>query len=126
LDRARQALWLVRRWLPERELVVVGDHTYAALEWLDAVCPAVCVITRLRLDAAIYELAPPRQPWQNGRPRKKGKRLPTLEQVLTTSTAPWTTVTMANEYGGKAKRVQLTRIWPSDITRASLCCPFDG
>jgi DDE superfamily endonuclease len=27
LDRARQAVWLVRRWLPERELVVVGDHT---------------------------------------------------------------------------------------------------
>jgi hypothetical protein len=35
LDRARQAVWLVRRWLPERELVVVGDRTYAALEWLD-------------------------------------------------------------------------------------------
>jgi hypothetical protein len=96
LDRARQALWLVRRWLPERELVVVGDHTYAALEWLDAVCPAVCVITRLRLDAAIYEPAPPRQPWQNGRPRKKGKRLPTLEQVLTICTVPWTTVIVAN------------------------------
>ena len=27
LDRARQAVWLVRRWLPERERVVVGDHT---------------------------------------------------------------------------------------------------
>jgi hypothetical protein len=32
LDRARQAVWLVRRWLPTRELVVVGDSTYAALE----------------------------------------------------------------------------------------------
>ena len=27
LDRARQAVWLVRRWRPERELVVVSDHT---------------------------------------------------------------------------------------------------
>jgi hypothetical protein len=119
-------VWLVRRWLSERELVVVGDHTYAALEWLDAVCPAVCVITRLRLDAAIYELAPPRQPWQNGRPRKKGKRLPTLEQVLTTSTVPWTTVTVANEYGGKAQRVQLTSDMVIWYHSGSRCGAFDG
>jgi hypothetical protein len=37
LDRARQAVRLVRRWLPTRELVVVGDQTDAALEWLEAV-----------------------------------------------------------------------------------------
>jgi DDE superfamily endonuclease len=43
LDRARQAVRLVRRWLPTRALVVVGDPTYAALEWLDAVRHAVCV-----------------------------------------------------------------------------------
>jgi hypothetical protein len=44
VERARQAVWLVRRWAPEREPVVVGDHTYAALEWRDAVRHAVCVI----------------------------------------------------------------------------------
>jgi hypothetical protein len=49
LDRARQALRLVRRWRPDRELVVVGDNTSSALEWLDAVRQAACVITRLRL-----------------------------------------------------------------------------
>jgi hypothetical protein len=108
LDRARHAVWLVRRWLPARELVVVADSTYAALEWLDAVRHAVCVITRLRLDAALYEPAPPRQPRQNGRPRKKGKRLPTLEKVLTASTTRWRTVTVANWYGEGARRVQIT------------------
>jgi DDE superfamily endonuclease len=108
LDRARQAVWLVRRWLPIRDLVVVGDHTYAALEWLDAVRHAVCVITRLRLDAALYEPAPPRQPRQNGRPRKKGRRLPTLEKVLTDSMTHWSTVTMANWYGEGKRRVQIT------------------
>jgi hypothetical protein len=108
LDRARQAVRLVRRWLPTRELVVVADNTYAALEWLDAVRHAVCVITRLRLDAALYEPAPPRQPRQNGRPRKKGTRLPTLEKVLTDAMTPWTTVTMANWYGEGERRVQIT------------------
>lgn len=48
---------LVRHWLPERELVV-GDSTYAALEWLDLVPHAVRVITRLHLDAALYEPTP--------------------------------------------------------------------
>jgi hypothetical protein len=104
----------VRRWLPARALVVVGDHTYAALEWLDAVGPAVCVITRLRLDAALDEPAPPRHPRHNGRPRQKGKRLPTLEQVLSDSAPHWTTVTIAHGYGGKAQHVQLasdTAVW---------------
>jgi len=38
-------------------------------------------VTRLRLDAALYEPAPERRPKQTGRPRKKGRRLPTLPQV---------------------------------------------
>jgi DDE superfamily endonuclease len=108
LDRARQALRLVRRWLPARELVVVGDHTYAALEWLDAVRKTVCVITRLRLDAALYEPAPARKPKQNGRPRKKGGRLPTLAQVLTNPSTHWQIVTIAQWYGRGERRVQLT------------------
>ena len=80
LDRARQAVRLVRRWLPEQALIVVGDSAYAALERLDAVRHAVCVITRLRLDAALYEPAPPRQARQNGRPRKKGRRCQPLRR----------------------------------------------
>jgi hypothetical protein len=107
LDRAWQAVGLVRHWLPERELVV-GNSTYAALEWLDSVRHTVCVITRLRLDAALYEPAPPRQPRQNGRPRKKGRRIPTLEKVLTDSMTHWTTVTMANWCRAGEQRVQIT------------------
>ena len=36
----------------------------------------LCRSTRLRLDAALYDPAPTRQPRQNGRPRKKGQRFP--------------------------------------------------
>jgi hypothetical protein len=108
LERARQALRLVRRWRPARELVVVGDHTYAALEWLEAVRKTVCVITRLRLDAALYEPAPPRKPKQNGRPRKKGKRLPTPAQVLAHPSTHWQMVTIAQWYSRGARQVQLT------------------
>jgi hypothetical protein len=80
-ERARQMLLLVKRWLPAREVVVVADSSFAALELVDAARKQVCVITRLRLDAALYEPAPERKAGQTGGPRKKGRRLPTLKQV---------------------------------------------
>jgi hypothetical protein len=108
LDRARQMVKLVRRWLPTREIVIVGDSTYAALEWLDAVRENACIITRLRLDAALYAPAPPRKPKQNGRPRKKGIRLPTLAHRVTDLTTCWQRVTVAPWYGQKERRVDIT------------------
>jgi DDE superfamily endonuclease len=108
LDRARQTVQLVRRWVPTRELVVVGDSTYAALEWLDAVRESACVITRLRLDAALYAPAPPRRPKQNGRPRKKGMRLPTLAHRAADPTTCWQLVTVVPWYGQKERRVYIT------------------
>jgi hypothetical protein len=114
LDRARQMVRLARRWLPSRELVVVGDSPYAALEWLAAVRERACVITRLRLDAALYAPAPPRKPKQNGRPRKKGMRLPTRAHRVAEPTTPWKLVTVAPGYGQKACRVHIasaTAVW---------------
>jgi hypothetical protein len=108
LKRAEQAIKMVRRWLPDREVRVVADHTYAALEWLDAVRQIACVITRLRLDAALYTPVPARLPKQNGRPRKKGKRLPTLSQLLADATTAWETITIDNWYGEGQREVEVT------------------
>ena len=84
VDWARQLLLVVRRWWPDRAIIAVADSSYAALELL-AACQAwpqpITVITRLRLDAALYAPAPPRRPRQVGRPRLKGQRLPTLAAV---------------------------------------------
>src|SRR4051812_18910096 len=83
LDWVRQMIWQAQRWLPNRDLVVVGDSAFSALEWLHALMrQRITVVTRLRLDAALYEPAPFRPPGTNGRPRKKGKRLPTLRYLL--------------------------------------------
>ncbi len=62
-DWARQLAVQARRWLPGREIVVVGDIGFAALELLSA--PArheVTSITRLRLDATLHDPAPPGRP----------------------------------------------------------------
>jgi hypothetical protein len=89
-DWARQMLLQVRRWLPERPLVIVADSSYAVIELL-ARCARlrqpITMITRLRLDAALYDPAPPYA--GRGRPRKKGQRQVTLAQRLTASETDW-------------------------------------
>lgn len=112
LDRSLQMLKLVRRWLPKRALVVVGDSAFAALEFLDeALQLAVTFVTRLRLDAALYEPAPPYA--GRGRPRKKGQRLPTLARVLDDPATPWEQQTVA-WYDGQQRTMELvsdTAVW---------------
>src|SRR5512134_451265 len=81
-DWARQMLLQLARWLPERRIVVVSDHSFAALDLLDAVHRHVCMISRLRLDARLFAPAAPRRPRAIGRPRRTGERLPTLSQRL--------------------------------------------
>jgi hypothetical protein len=66
-DWARQLLLVVRRWWPDRALVAVADSTYATLPLLAScrrLAAPMTFITRLRLDAALYEPAPPRDPHQ--------------------------------------------------------------
>src|SRR5215831_5290276 len=99
---AGQVIALCHRWLSGREVVVVADSSYAVIELLKQVSdtPGVSLITRLRLDAALYDPVPPRLPGQNGRPRKKGERRPTLQQVLSDPQIKWSIVRVNNWYGG--------------------------
>ena len=104
-DWARQMLCLLRRWLPDRELVVVGDRTYATLKLLAAcqrMTPPVTFLTRLRLDAVLHAPPPPRKPGRIGRPRVVGARLPSLQAVLADSATVWT---------------PLTQRWPDGVKR---------
>lgn len=107
LDRARQMVLQLARWLPGWELVVVGDNADAALAWLDAVRRHVTAITHLRLDASLYEPAPPRTPGTRGRPRKKGARLPTLAQVLKDPRTGWQREKVTQWYGRKERELEL-------------------
>ena len=73
-DRARQLLLVVKRWLPDRQVIGVGDGSYAVIDLLLALQGQVSLISRLRLDAALYGPVPPRPAGQRGRNRVKGDR----------------------------------------------------
>jgi hypothetical protein len=115
-DWARQMITQVRRWIGDRAIVIVADSSYAVLELL-AACAAlpapVTMITRLRLDAALYDPAPPRELGKKGAPRKKGDRQPTLKERLNDPQTTWQTVRLA-WYGRATRSVELasgTAVW---------------
>lgn len=111
---ARQLVRQVHRWLPERQLVLVADSTYAALDLRAAVRPVATIVTRLRLDAQLFAPAPPRIPHQKGRPRLVGQRLPTLVQQSADPDTAWTRLTVAQWYGRQVRAVEVvsdTAVW---------------
>jgi hypothetical protein len=108
---AWQLLLQVRRWHPKREIIAVADSTYASLKLLfrcRSLSRPITFITRLRLDAALYEPAPARRRGQIGRPRLKGARLPNLSMVAEESTTVWKSTTIANWYGSGQRMVEIT------------------
>src|SRR4051794_688174 len=113
-DWARQLLLLVARWLPGRRVIAVADSSYAAIELLAAVCRRLTVITRLRLDARLFDPPPPRRPGTMGRPRVSGARQPTLAERLADPETGWRRVTVAGWYGRTERRIELvsgTALW---------------
>jgi hypothetical protein len=119
VDWAGQLLLLVRRWYPEREIVAVADGGYAALKLLDRcrrLSEPITFITRLRLDAALYEPAPPRHSGQIGRPRLKGDRLPNLSVLAQDPTTEWAPITLNDWYGNSKRTIEIvsgTALWYS-------------
>ena len=114
-DWARQLVLQARRWLPDCEIVIVGDSGFAALEYLAVLSwHSVACITRLRLDAAFYDPAPPRRPGASGRPRTKGRRLANLSEVLTDPATFWERIMVPGRYGGGERLVEIsttTAVW---------------
>ena len=107
---AHQMVLQARRWLPKRLLVIVADSSFAVIDllWqLRQLKNPICMITRFRLDAALYEPVKP-APGKMGRPRKKGKRLPTLEKIAEDKLTRWKRLTVQEWYGEKKRDIEIT------------------
>src|SRR5215210_318231 len=113
-DWARQVLLQTVRWLPGRRVIAVGDSSFSAIELLRDVGRHLCMISRLRLDAGLYEPAPPRKPGTLGRPRVKGARLPSLRERLADPATSWRRVRVDGWYGRSERRLDIasgTALW---------------
>lgn len=106
VERARGLIGQVCRWHPDRALIFVADGSYAALEllgWCVRVsarrtarnaAATLTLITRLRLDAALYRPVPKRVRGKRGRSRLKGRRLPPLARRLKLRSTRWQKATL--------------------------------
>jgi hypothetical protein len=116
-DWGPQMLLQLRRWLPDRRLVLVVDSGYAALDFLGGLANrrrAITCITRLRLDAQLYAPATPRYPGQIDRPRRKGERLPSLRQRIIDPQTRGQSLTVPHWYGAGPRPLQVatgTAVW---------------
>jgi hypothetical protein len=116
-DWGRQMIGQLRRWLPGRKLVIVADSEFAAISWLFRLTQLpgqLGLIVRFRLDAALYQPAPQREVSTLGRPRKKGERLPTLEQRAADPKTRWQQVMIRQWYGEGQRQIEIvsqTAVW---------------
>lgn len=113
-DWARQVALQLRRWLQGLKIILVGDTTYTCIELLAATLAYVTWITRLRIDAALYDPAPERLPGTKGRPPVKGKRQPSLTERLNDAATQWQQVCFSQWYGEENKTMEIasgTAVW---------------
>lgn len=108
-ERAWQMIALLSRWVPGRPLVFVADSSFAVFHLLAQVrgLKNASLITRLRIDAQLYDPAPARRPGQNGRPRVKGTRRLSPQQRLLNRKTKWSELVLEHWYGSGSRRVEI-------------------
>jgi hypothetical protein len=127
----------LRRWQPDREIIVVGDGSYAAVSLVQR-CQRlqrpVKLVSRLRLDAVLHDPPRPQPRSKRGPKPKKGARQPSLADRLADPDTVWQTVTLL-WYGGVEKTVEYmsgTALWyhrgeaPVALRWVLVRCPDDA
>lgn len=101
-EEARSLMLLLAHEYPDREVRLVADAAYTNRALIRNRPSNVTVFGRGRLDAALWAPAPKRRKSQRGRPRVRGKRLPSPEKRACSKTARWKRVDI-EAYGKKAR-----------------------
>lgn len=110
-ELAVEMIEILSEWVtyhaPQRKILVTGDAEYACKTVVRSL-PDHCEFTGpVLMNAALYEPAPPRGRCANGRPRKKGARLPSPKELADDPAVPWVGV-QARLYGRKV-RIQIKK-----------------
>jgi len=101
-ELAVQMLQQIGRWFPDRTFLVTGDSLYGGQSVVQHLPSNMQMISRAPLDAALFAPAPLPSENKQGRPRKKGDRLPTIDEWANDPRSRWTTLDF-DEYGLHSK-----------------------
>ena len=86
---ALEMIQIVAAWAGQRSLIIVGDSEYAGGSISRHLPANATLISRMTMNAALYE-PPPKPTRGRGRPRKKGRRLPSPLQMAQDGRRRWT------------------------------------
>ncbi len=111
LDWTRLMVCVISRWL-KRRWILVGDGAYACMDLaLTCIKRNVALISRLRLDAQLFEF-PVAEKKKKGRKPVKGKRIQ-LKELLNDPKQTWQIDTV-DWYGGETRQIEyltFTCLW---------------
>ena len=108
LDHTESMLRELALWLPEHTFRLVADGAYATLA--GRLPPRVTLVSRLRADAALYELPPSRKSGTRGRPRRKGARLPKPRELAKEASSSEWRLLQTSERGQLRERLLYCRV----------------
>jgi hypothetical protein len=106
--RARQGALQLYRWRPGRQIIFIGDSSFAVHELAHAITRRATLISRLRLDANLFAQPPKRTSRTARHPAQKGPALPKLKTLLSNPAINWKRIIVSAWYGhvsGKALEI---------------------
>ena len=116
IDWIMQMITAVRRWIPDKIIVFVTDGGLVAVK-LGLRCARflnpVTYISRLQLNARLFDEPGPQPSDKPGPKPKKGKRQPSLKQQLNDPNTRWDEISIP-WYGGKKRKIEIatgTSLW---------------
>ncbi len=116
-DYACILIRLLRWWMPDQELVLIGDSGFAVAK-LGNTCRShqVRLVSRLLLNAQLYDPIPPQRQGKPGVKPKKGPRQLKLDARVQDVNTPWQTQDIP-WYAGQTRTMDLvsgTALWHRD------------
>lgn len=118
IDWACQMVSQVRRWLGrQKPFILVGDGGFAVGQLaLDCICYGVTLVSRLKMNAALFDFPPEKMPNKRGRRPSKGVRLMNFKQMLSLKNLPWKEAEIVGYNGIKrlVRYVSNTCMWGAD------------